>query len=484
MHHKLHAHNILQMYDQLFASLKPVEKILLKSHIEALNATIKTGFYPLNWTSQRIPAYIIELNEALLLYSSVISQVHKNAAMIEDIVSRIANTILVQGRDFQSSDGVQLSLDTVEFYEIVEARRMSRLDPLVQEYNSIGESFLMKVEEVVAKTATGCSPALAQYYYYWEKCVYNAIAQMAIRSMAALMGLLQCKDSPPLFKVLVTLNGNDMVVTPALPEVDKLLTKAVRNMAESAKYYIRWMNGTCLRTEPQIINEDEEPYVFSFFQDISKNPQVVKLTLSLTSQTNKVYNMTNKYLEGWRRYGKVTGLWNPKRKQQIEKLRPTCANLDSAMSYFQGIKETVESQPVSKDIDFLQIGMSLVAAGVAKQCEIWKVDYGEMLLNTSRVMLTKLQEKISKLEEDVSSETTDLEQLKYCLNVIAEVQAMTQDVELEMMDINERYRTLLRYSIEVPEDEMEAALGIEARWRRLYVDSRTRDLRLVSTRCS
>ena len=194
--------------------------------------------------------------------------------------------------------------------------------------------------------------------------------------------------------------------------------------------------------------------------------------------------MTNKYLEGWRRYGKVTGLWNPKRKQQIEKLRPTCANLDSAMSYFQGIKETVESQPVSKDIDFLQIGMSLVAAGVAKQCEIWKVDYGEMLLNTSRVMLTKLQEKISKLEEDVSSETTDLEQLKYCLNVIAEVQAMTQDVELEMMDINERYRTLLRYSIEVPEDEMEAALGIEARWRRLYVDSRTRDLRLVSTRCS
>ena len=98
----------------------------------------------------------------------------------------------------------------------------------------------------------------------------------------------------------------------------------------------------------------------------------MKLTLSLTSQTNKVYNMTNKYLDGWRRYdkvrpgpawkcvdasvsahiqahqpphpvsplprGQVTGLWNPKRKQQIEKLRPTCANLDSAMNYFQGIK--------------------------------------------------------------------------------------------------------------------------------------------------
>ena len=261
---------------------------------------------------------------------------------------------------------------------------------------------------------------------------------------------MQCKDSPPLFKVIVALNGNDMVVSPALPEVDKLLTKAVRNMAESAKFFVRWMYGTCLKTEPQIINEDEEPYVFSFFQDISKNPQVVKLILSLTSQTNKVYNMTNKYLDGWRRYDKVTGLWNPKRKQQIEKLRPTCANLDSAMNYFQGIKETVDSQPVSKDIAFLQIDMTLVAAGVAKQCEIWKNDYGEVLLSTSRNILTKLQEKMTKLEGEIGGETTDLEQLKYVLNVIAEVIAMTQDVELEMMDINERYRTLKRYNIEVP----------------------------------
>ena len=77
-------------------------------------------------------------------------------------------------------------------------------------------------------------------------------------------------------------------------------------------------------TEPQIVHEDEEPYVFSFFNDISQNSQVVKLMLSLTSQTNKVYSFTNKYLDGWRRYDKVNNLWNPKRKQQIEKVRTTC----------------------------------------------------------------------------------------------------------------------------------------------------------------
>ena len=137
---------------------------------------------------------------------------------------------------------------------------------------------------------------------------------------------------------------------------------------------------------------------------------------------------------------------------------------------------------MSKDIDFLQIDMTLVAAGVAKQCEIWKNDYGEVLLNTSHQILTKLQEKMTKLEAEIISETADLEQLKYVLNVIAEVQQMTQDVELEMLDINERYRTLKRYAIEVPEDEMTAALTLDERWRQLYCDSRTRDLRLVDTK--
>jgi dynein heavy chain, axonemal len=231
-----------------------------------------------------------------------------------------------------------------------------------------------------------------------------------------------------------------------------------------------------------VVNEDEEPYIFSFFQDISQNQQVVKLALSLTSQTNKVYSMTNKYLDGWRRYDKVTGLWNPKRKQQIEKLRPTCDNLDSAMSYFQGIKETVESQSVVKDIDFLQIEMTAVAAGVAKQAELWKHDYGEVLLFTSRALLVKMQERFTTLEGHVASDTNDLEQLKFVLNIIAEIQNMIQDVELDMLEITERYRTLGRFNIDVPQQEMQDALAIESRWKKLYCDSRTRDLRLIDTK--
>ena len=102
------------------------------------------------------------------------------------------------------------------------------------------------MEEVVVKTATGYSPTLAVYYHYWERCIYNAITQMIIGSMAAFMGLLQCKTGPPLFKILVSLNGKDLLISPSLTEVDKLITKGARQLVESARHFVRWMHGTCM----------------------------------------------------------------------------------------------------------------------------------------------------------------------------------------------------------------------------------------------
>lgn len=166
--------------------------------------------------------------------------------MIHDVINKISNTLLVRGTDLKHSDGGSLSpVDISEFFESIEKRRNERLDALVHDYQTIGESFLMKVEEVVAKTATGCSPMLAVYYHYWERCIYNAITQMIISSVSAFMGLLQCKEGPPLFRVLVSLNGKELMISPSLTEVDKLITKGARNMVESARHFVRWMHGTC-----------------------------------------------------------------------------------------------------------------------------------------------------------------------------------------------------------------------------------------------
>ena len=137
----------LREYDRLIGTLSPVERKLFMTQIEELNNTIKGGFYPLNWTSQRIPSYIEELNLALERFGSVIDQVHKNADMINDVIKKISNTLLIQGNDFRQPDGTLQPVDISEFFERMETRRNERLDTLVHDYKTIGESFLMKVRK-------------------------------------------------------------------------------------------------------------------------------------------------------------------------------------------------------------------------------------------------------------------------------------------------------------------------------------------------
>ncbi|KAH8092700.1 dynein light chain binding protein [Aureococcus anophagefferens] len=130
------------------------------------------------------------------------------------------------------------------------------------------------VEEVVATSNNGNSPLLAGYYKLWEKRIFNAITMMITKSLAAFQEMLRHEDC----------------------------RAAVKNIVESAKVFVRWKRGTCLECEPQVVHEDEEPFVFSFFQDVSSNQHIVALQRSLTANIQNLTMSSGKisnYLESW-----------------------------------------------------------------------------------------------------------------------------------------------------------------------------------------
>lgn len=151
-----------------------------------------------------------------------------------------------------------------------------------------------------------------------------------------------------------------------------------------------------------MIHEEEEPLVFSFYQDMSKNPHVIKLMLQLNQAIHKVFSMMNKYLDGWRRYDTVYNLWNPKRKQALDKLaekKHTCVYFDTRIASYELLAETVRAQPSEKDVDFIRIDCYPVALGIAAQADQWKTDYGAVLHQCSSALLEELCAKMTQVSE-------------------------------------------------------------------------------------
>ena len=85
------------------------------------------------------------------------------------------------------------------------------------------------------------------------------------------------------------LNSPEIVVQPSVNDLKKVLGRLARNQVESSKPFVRWMSGTCIEApEVRGASDDDEPFVHTFFTDVSQNPQIVKTMLTLTHSTQKV----------------------------------------------------------------------------------------------------------------------------------------------------------------------------------------------------
>jgi dynein heavy chain len=456
---------MLSRYEQVAQDLSDVEKLLLSRQLDSLKEELKHGFDPLNWNSLHITTFCDDCTTAINSFETTVSQVHKSSVMIDQVVDSIANENLISPAEFSKED----ILGVVSFYDQLEKTRMSKLDTLVRTYDNIG-ALLVNVEVVVAETSTGHSPILKEYYRFWEKKFFNAITKMIITSMATFQSMLNVSihggsskfKLPPLCKVKATMNVADIIINPTLSDIYRYLSKAVKHVVESSKRFLRWKDTTCIATEPVKANEDEEPIIFSFYNDIAQNPHVIKMMLTINQSIHKVFNIINKYLESWRRYETVYGLWDAKRKAALDKLKdrdPSCVYFDTRLASYLRLVDIIQSQQTTKDIDFLRVDCSPVAASIISRAYEWIASYGAILRDLSHSRLMTLNESFDGLKNDLDKDTVDLESLKFVLNVVADLDERALNVELQYKEVQERYSTLLQYDIDIDPLEMSLAVG-------------------------
>ena len=256
---------MLDRYHGALSALTPVEANLLQVQLARLRIALRPGFTPLNWNSLHVSAYIADVGTALQDFDSVLSQVRKSCGMLEDAVNTIETSLLLDASEFDGREG----LDVSEVVDIIDRQRAARLDTLVRKHKSI-KPVMQQIEGIIAGTDTCASPALAEFYRYWERRFYNAITHMILSSMATFEALLNAVSPPvgsgvapykraPLCRVKASYAAPDFILSPDLNYITKFLRRAVHNLINSAKSFTRWMDGTCLEVEVNVPPGEQQP---------------------------------------------------------------------------------------------------------------------------------------------------------------------------------------------------------------------------------
>ncbi|XP_041455872.1 dynein heavy chain 10, axonemal-like [Lytechinus variegatus] len=466
--------HMLQRYHGVISSIDAAETQLLDEHLKDLRRTLKPGHKRLNWNSLGIADYNTRCEQAISKFESLVNQIQKNAKDIDARLRAMELAELFKGPPPQVKEDILPSCK--EFYDHIERERLHMYETLSRKYRAIGP-LLTKMEGLVVHTNTGKSPRLAAYYAFWERRVYETLTRMVIRNLSEFNHDLV--TNKPLFQIEAMLSAPEIILAPAANEIYKLTMQCVRDLVEGTKNFVRWMHGTCIETPPQNVDGEDEPYIFSFFSDISADPAVIELVqTSSTSMQKSLTNLT-KYLNRWKRY---RPLWKLDKTIMLEKFavkNPTCVAYDDKLQFYSNLATEVGNQPKIKDEDCIRLHMKLLADTVRDHARKWVESLGQLLQDAVKEDLMGLKTELTGLASDLKRAPDTLEDLKFVLRVISDIRDMSLTVEMRIADILERYRTLSMYNLPVSEEETETCQNIKQMWDDLFLESKHVDASLV-----
>ena len=442
---------MLKAYTQIRSSLTKVENELLRERLASLDQVLTPGFRSLNWNSLGIPDFLTLCNKAMNEFNSLLHQVHKNSSIIEGVVNSIEEQDLISEEIFGQA---KEKIDLQEFYELVERHRLTIIDELVRKYKTI-PPLLGKVEEAIAGTNTGRSDQLASYYLHWERAIFNALTKMTLKSLVSFQKILNksiqssmekdpYKTGPqPLFKIIAILVQPEIVIHPPMVDVSKLLGKLVNNLARCSKAFTRWMHNTCMETPPQYPSgsEDEEPVVFSYNLDISKNHEVNKLISTINDTISNSVSQVTRYIESWRKHQHI---WKLDKNNVLDKFvskNPVTLDFDKKLEEYCKTAEVIKQEPKVAQCAFIQVSCDLLADSIIKEAENWV----KATINTMTDIDKKRIDEIGKYIEDMNAKLeetpTKLDDLKEMLSDISTIISSSLQMELDILGLEERYRT-------------------------------------------
>jgi dynein heavy chain len=268
---------MLKEYDESVHTLTPIERKLLEGPINELDSALQKGYDSKNLSSLGINEFILDCRSAITLFKDKKKKVNKNAGMIEDIIHSIESAVILREFDFEARR--RNPLNPTEFCAYFEEHMQRVVGEMSDKYKIIGEQFLKAIEEGVLNTSTRCSEKMREYYYYWERRVYNALFKMILRALLTFKALItQIKGKPfTLFTIQAEYEHPRFIFKPDLPELFAMLSAFNQKIVTTSKAFWRWMDGYCEFCKPSKGQNDEENQKHTFLSDIENNKVIVKI---------------------------------------------------------------------------------------------------------------------------------------------------------------------------------------------------------------
>eukprot|EP00079_Xenopus_tropicalis_P026874 XP_012820905.1 PREDICTED: dynein heavy chain 5, axonemal [Xenopus tropicalis] len=312
-------------------------------------------------------------------------------------------------------------------------------------------------------------------------------------------------NGQPIFKANITLAIPNIIMVPALDEVQQTLNKAVENIVNVSKGVGQWSKErmskknilerkiTAMRGNSN--DSDSEDVIVeaggrsthenisevasistvafvhnkNYFKNVSENKEIVKLCSVLSTSINSTKKEVLTALERFKSYHHI---WQKDRDNVIEKFvsgSPLLSEFESQILHFRDLELAINTEPEYICVGIIALFTADLKLALTSETKAWMVDLGRHCNKKYRSEMENIFVFIEEINKKLNRQIKDLDDIRIAMAALKEIREHQITLDFQVGPIEESYAMLNKYELLVAKEETEKVDTLRYTWEKLLV---------------
>ncbi|OEH76364.1 dynein gamma flagellar outer [Cyclospora cayetanensis] len=478
---------ILQEYQRVAATIRPVTASLLQRHLETFENRLSPGITSITWASLNIESFLQSASnnlEILELLVVTLNDIVENR--IESNIKSLSEIVLVD----LPAPGEVISLSRfVEMQEHHVYKSAGLLNARSLEIENAVKDLLEAIEKqpiddgIRALNPDEATKVTAQY----EWSLYNALLVATRRSLDFLrrqiyvspegLGNLDCPVHC-VFEVDLQLDGTGVRLHPSIEEFHEAINCSAVAILNCSKCVQQWETKDAQHAgnmAPALLST-------SFGDRLTEERCIQKVLLGFLGSIQNIKDEVDKYLV---KFDVFKWLWVEPCKENYKAFaqrNPSMEDFEKKLKTFQDVEAELQSMESTRPIGMLQINTSALYPQLIELARSWNIYYLRKLHSTAKEQLEGLTEQIRQKSKGLHRPVSDIDALRHVMDIVTSIAQQESDIEIQFEPVFTMYNMIDRYlpsSVTlIDKDEQDQRLLLRSSWAKLLAEAQQAQARL------